>query len=407
MAETADSNQADSAQTLDPVVLEEEDSEELESTPSQGASEEDAEEEGCPACKSGAPAWMATFADMATLLMAFFVLLLSFSDTEVPKFEQINGSVKAAFGIRKVIPTISIPAARSLVVETFTPAIAQRTVLDQQAQRSDDITSPNLEVRDGPAAEDFELQQEFRRVESALAEAIAAGEAAVRVEDGEIVLEVSARAASSGANANPADASDGVVSETLVDLATEIVEAQSTVTRELQVYFSGALGVASTPSESASDGADANPSQRLEQVRADLNTQIAQGLVEVEMVDRGILIRLNSQDSFVSGSAELQAGFLAVLREIGATLAQNDGTVLVEGHTDSVPVVFSDRFNSNWDLSALRAASVADYLSQESQIDSRRLRVVGLADTVPLESNASASGRARNRRIEIIMVNGG
>src|SRR5210317_757885 len=53
----------------------------------------------CPPCKSGSPAWMATFADMATLLMAFFVLLLSFAETEVPKFKQISGSLKAAFGI--------------------------------------------------------------------------------------------------------------------------------------------------------------------------------------------------------------------------------------------------------------------------------------------------------------------
>jgi chemotaxis protein MotB len=385
----------------------EEDTEELESTPPAEPSEEESEEEGCPACKSGAPAWMATFADMATLLMAFFVLLLSFSDTEVPKFEQINGSVKAAFGIRKVIPTISIPAARSLVVETFTPAIAQRTVLDQQTQRSDDIASANLVVRDGPASDDFELEQELRRVESALEDAIAAGDAAVRVEDGEIVVEVTARSAVSGTNSNPADGSAGVVSQTLVELATDIVEAQSTVTRELQVYVTTAPGADTPGTQAANDSAEESPDQRLQEVRSDLNTQIEQGLVEVEMIDRGILIRLNSQDSFLSGSAELQAGFLAVLREVGDTLAQDQGTVLVEGHTDSVPVVFSDRFNSNWDLSALRAASVADYLSQESQIDSKRLRVIGLADTVPLEPNTSANGRARNRRIEIIMVNGG
>jgi len=50
--------------------------------------------EECPPCKSGAPAWMATFADMATLLMAFFVLILSFAEMNVPKFKQISGSLK-------------------------------------------------------------------------------------------------------------------------------------------------------------------------------------------------------------------------------------------------------------------------------------------------------------------------
>ena len=57
-------------------------------------------EEECEPCKGGAPGWMATFADMATLLMAFFVLILSFADTELPKFDQINGSLKMAFGIK-------------------------------------------------------------------------------------------------------------------------------------------------------------------------------------------------------------------------------------------------------------------------------------------------------------------
>ena len=62
-------------------------------------------EEECEPCKGGAPGWMATFADMATLLMAFFVLILSFADTELPKFDQVNGSLKMAFGIKKIVPT--------------------------------------------------------------------------------------------------------------------------------------------------------------------------------------------------------------------------------------------------------------------------------------------------------------
>ena len=62
---------------------------------------EEQEEEECPKCPpAGAPAWMATFADMATLLMAFFVLILSFAEFNVPKFKQISGSLKNAFGVQ-------------------------------------------------------------------------------------------------------------------------------------------------------------------------------------------------------------------------------------------------------------------------------------------------------------------
>ena len=64
--------------------------------------EEEQDEEECPKCPpAGAPAWMATFADMATLLMAFFVLILSFAEFNVPKFKQISGSLKEAFGVQK------------------------------------------------------------------------------------------------------------------------------------------------------------------------------------------------------------------------------------------------------------------------------------------------------------------
>ena len=64
--------------------------------------EEDQDEPDCPKCPPpGAPAWMATFADMATLLMAFFVLILSFAEFNVPKFKQISGSLREAFGVRK------------------------------------------------------------------------------------------------------------------------------------------------------------------------------------------------------------------------------------------------------------------------------------------------------------------
>ena len=83
----------------------------------------------CPPCKSGAPPWMATFADMATLLMAFFVLILSFAETNVPKYKQISGSLKAAFGVKRVVPTISIPSARSIVIDTFSPAEAHNALL--------------------------------------------------------------------------------------------------------------------------------------------------------------------------------------------------------------------------------------------------------------------------------------
>ena len=109
------------------------------------------------------------------------------------------------------------------------------------------------------------------------------------------------------------------------------------------------------------------------------------------------------QGSFRSGSADLQPAFTQVLSQVGKTIAPSSGRVFVEGHTDNVPVVFNERFRSNWELSGARAGAVADYLTGSGGLPSGRLSVSGYADTRPLENNDTAAGRARNRRIEIII----
>jgi len=91
---------------------------------------------------------------------------------------------------------------------------------------------------------------------------------------------------------------------------------------------------------------------------------------------------------------------------VGGAVAQTDGTVSIEGHTDNVPIAFSERFQSNWDLSAARSAAVADYLLGNTELQQGRVTVSGFADTKPLDTNDTAEGRARNRRIEIIVDEG-
>ena len=86
-------------------------------------------EKECPECPGGAPPWMATFADMATLLMAFFVLLLSFASVNVPKFEQVSGSLKVAFGVARVVPKIMLPMGETLLRTEFTPTEAERAII--------------------------------------------------------------------------------------------------------------------------------------------------------------------------------------------------------------------------------------------------------------------------------------
>ena len=110
--------------------------------------EEEKEEEECPKCPPvGAPAWMATFADMATLLMAFFVLILSFAEFNVPKFKQISGSLKNAFGIQRVVPVVEQPKGTTVDTASNTKCRSAASTGEQQlttAKRKTPRNRPSL-----------------------------------------------------------------------------------------------------------------------------------------------------------------------------------------------------------------------------------------------------------------------
>ena len=107
----------------------------------------DEEEEECPKCPpKGAPAWMATFADMATLLMAFFVLILSFAEFNVPKFKQISGSLKNAFGIQRIVPVVEQPKGTTVLSLDFSPSPAP-SVTKNLTQQTTDAEQKNLDLK--------------------------------------------------------------------------------------------------------------------------------------------------------------------------------------------------------------------------------------------------------------------
>ena len=368
----------------------------------------------CPPCKGGAPPWMATFADMATLLMAFFVLILSFAETNVPKYKQISGSLKAAFGVKRIVPTITIPSARSLVVEDFSPAEAQRTINDSKAQRAEDTTRENIIKKTGDRKADFEVQQDFRSMQQLLSEEILLGQVELRIENQRIVVEMQSTVTAGGNHSSAIDSlTGGPVSQETIDVAAKVVDAQSQLVTEVEVRSesvssaredngSGKITAAGV-TQGEAEGQTDNTDQRYQQLRTDLAAEVQMGLVELERKDNRITLRLASQGSFVSGSADLQQGFETLLSRVGNSLAKLQGPVRVEGHTDNVPVAFSQRFNSNWDLSAARSAAVADFFVKRANLTQQNITVAGFADTRPIDTNNTAEGRARNRRIEVII----
>ncbi|HSP31797.1 MAG TPA: OmpA family protein [Halomonas sp.] len=123
--------------------------------------------------------------------------------------------------------------------------------------------------------------------------------------------------------------------------------------------------------------------------------------VEVSRVAEGISLRVQDQLLFPSATAELTTDGSSLVGSLLETIQRYDGEVWVEGHSDS-QTISTDEFSSNWALSSARAIAIVEAL-ESAGVDTERLRAVGLAATQPLENNATAEGRARNRRVEVVI----
>ena len=338
---------------------------------------------------------MATFADMATLLMAFFVLILSFANVNVPKFEQVSGSLAVAFGVERVVPKIKIPMAETLLSTEFTPADAETTVIANKSQRTEDSTKEFVKqmTEDGESSSD--LVEEYEQVVELLADEIDRGQVSVEIQGDEIVVDLiaPANAASTGSEG---PSLSGRIPQEFLEIAQKITQVRADVAAPLVVQRP-------IEGDQRAEGKASQTDDRLRAIRSALQDEIASGLAEVERDGDKVVIRLGQQDSFDSVSATLSAGFQPTLQKVGASIATVGGIIRVEGHTDNVPVGFSERFRSNWDLSSARSASVANYLIDNTNLEAGRLSVSGFADSKPVASNDTAEGRARNRRIEVIV----
>jgi chemotaxis protein MotB len=219
--------------------------------------------------EEGAPAWMVTFADMVTLLLTFFVLLLSFANTDAQKFKEMLGSLKDAFG-------------------------SQREIIGEFEE-----SKPSL------------------------------------------------------FNVKP-------------NIIEEIENEKVSFFKEIQHLIK----------------------------KKKLND-----VTDLEMEKDGIRLRIRGIALFETASAELSPNIFSLLDEIKKMLYKYDYTLVVEGHTDNVPIK-SDIYPSNWELSAARAISVIRYFMEERDVPAKRLMAVGYADTKPIVINNTAGNRAKNRRVE-------
>ena len=364
------------------------------------------EEEECPKCPPvGAPAWMATFADMATLLMAFFVLILSFAEFNVPKFKQISGSLKNAFGVQKIVPIVEQPKGTTVLSLNFSPSPA-KSVTNEMTQQTTDTNKPDLESQTKTKDSDGngQRQSDADDLVKALKEAIARGDIEVETLGENVVV-----------NFTPTEAEQKDLPQLLQKTLNAIEKAKAATGKsEQEVLFGGIEGqlaqlanAASAAAQSSQQQAEAKAeSNKKAQVAEDelkvaLKQEIGQGLVDVEREEDKVIITVGSGGAFASGSANLTPEAIEIMNRIAEVNAEGNSDIKVSGHTDDVPLIFGSNYRDNWDLAAARSASVVQAFSSNGVISEERLEAISYGESRPVESNETPDGRAKNRRIEI------
>ena len=136
----------------------------------------------------------------------------------------------------------------------------------------------------------------------------------------------------------------------------------------------------------------------------DLQPEILAGKMRVRMEERGLVVSLNQATFFPSGEDAIDPKTLDSIAKLARAIRTVPNPVRLEGHTDSIPI-HTARFNSNWDLSSARAISVINLLEERWGVTPGRLAATGYADTIPVDSNETEQGRARNRRVDVVILN--
>jgi chemotaxis protein MotB len=132
---------------------------------------------------------------------------------------------------------------------------------------------------------------------------------------------------------------------------------------------------------------------------------VKSGQVKVTQSARGIAIEINASVLFASGQAALEGESLKVLKAVAEVLTEVENSIQVEGYSDNAPIN-SPMYPSNWELSSARASSVAR-LFEENGIPPHRVVVLGYGENKPVDSNDTPEGRARNRRVTVMILSAG
>lgn len=152
--------------------------------------------------------------------------------------------------------------------------------------------------------------------------------------------------------------------------------------------------------------ANLDTKQLRRKIQENLQEEINKGNLSVEMAGNNVVIRFPEEVAFAPGSDVISAEILPILRKVTQSLADEEGTIQVSGHTDDRPIRTAT-IKSNWELSTNRAVSVIHMIEDLGTVNPSQLTAVGYSDTRPIFPNDTVEGRARNRRVEIAIIRDG
>jgi chemotaxis protein MotB len=155
--------------------------------------------------------------------------------------------------------------------------------------------------------------------------------------------------------------------------------------------------------EAKAAGASHELVQAAEMLAKELSSEIEKNTVHLKMEKRGLVVSFAQTLLFDSGGAEAFESSYSALDKVAQAIRRLPNPVRLEGHTDSVPI-HNSRYHSNWELSAARSIAVLELLAVRGGVERERMSIGGYADVAPLESNETPEGRARNRRVDIVVL---
>jgi len=158
------------------------------------------------------------------------------------------------------------------------------------------------------------------------------------------------------------------------------------------------------PKASAAEAAVVELLPSFQALAGDLQREIEDGKLDVSLEPRGLVVSMKEAAFFPAASDAINKEAYPIIEKIADSIRKLKNPVRLEGHTDAIPIR-SKRFPNNWTLAAARSIAMLEILEQKFGVNRGNMAVAGYADTVPIGDNETAEGRAKNRRVDIIILN--